>query len=221
MPKVPESYLQARRSEILDAAWRCFTRRGFHQTTMKDICRESGMSPGAVYRYFRSKVEIIGAVQERETEQQTALIAAMRTTAPDILRALESIGYHYFGRLLERDFQTHARLTSELWAEALRNEAARAAFGRHLGQFRETLAGLFAEGMKEATIPASDVDPRALANLVFALYQGSEMCKAVDPEGVDTNEVFRVLYRLATGRFPERPSTEPVAGPARAPAEEG
>jgi len=221
MPKVPESYLQARRSEILDAAWRCFTRRGFHQTTMQDICRESGVSPGAVYRYFRGKMEIIEAVQDRATEQQTALIAAMRATAPDILRALESIGYHYFGQLREKDFQTHARLTGELWAETLRNETARAVYRRHVGQFRETLAGLFGEGMKGTTTPASNVDPRALANLVFALYQGLEMCKAVDPEGVDTNEVFRVLYRLATGRFPERPSMEPLAGPARAPAEEG
>jgi AcrR family transcriptional regulator len=221
MPKVPESYLQARRNEILDAAWRCFTRRGFHQATMQDICRESGMSPGAVYRYFGGKMEIIEAVQDRETEQQAALIAAMRATAPDILRALESIGYHYFGRLVESDFQAHSRLTSELWAETLRNEAARAVYRRYLGHFRETLAALFSEGMKEATTPASDVDPEAMANLVFALYQGLEMCKAVDPEGVDTNEVFRVLYRLATGRFPERPSTEPPRGSARAPAEEG
>lgn len=221
MPKVPESYLQARRSEILDAAWRCFTRRGFHQTTIRDICRESGMSPGAVYRYFKGKMEIIGAVQEREAEQQAALIAAMRATAPDVFRALESIGHHYFGHLPERDFQSHAQLTGELWAEILRNEAARDVYRRYLGRFRETLAGLFAEGMKEAATPASDVDPRALANLVFALYQGLEMCKAVDPEGIDTTEVFRVLYRLATGRFPERPSVEPSRGPARAPADEG
>jgi AcrR family transcriptional regulator len=186
---------------------------------MQDICRECGLSPGAVYRYFRSKVAIIQAVRDRETERQTALIAAMRATAPDVLRALESIGYHYFGRLREADFQTQARLTSELWAEALRNEAARAGSRRHLSQFRETLAALFTEGMQEATAPASEVDPKALANLVFALYRGLEICKSLDPDGVDTNEVFRVLYRLATGRFPERPSLEPPTGPARAPAE--
>ena len=41
------------------AAIACFTRKGFHQTTMDDICEGAGLSPGAVYRYFASKDEII------------------------------------------------------------------------------------------------------------------------------------------------------------------
>src|SRR3989304_6177982 len=55
MPKVTEAHLEARRSQILDAAWTCFARKGYHQATMQDICQESGLSPGAIYRYFESK----------------------------------------------------------------------------------------------------------------------------------------------------------------------
>lgn len=66
--------------------------------------------------------------------------------------------------------------------------------------------------VKQPPTAASSADPRALANLVFALYEELQVCKAVDPEGPNTNEVFRVLYRLATGRFPERPSMEPSTG---------
>jgi AcrR family transcriptional regulator len=55
MPKVTEAHLEARRQQILDAALACFSRRGFHQSTMQDICQEAELSPGAVYRYFRSK----------------------------------------------------------------------------------------------------------------------------------------------------------------------
>src|SRR3954464_11109027 len=44
-----------RRSEILSAAQTCFARPGFHQTSMQEICAEAGMSPGNLYRYFRSK----------------------------------------------------------------------------------------------------------------------------------------------------------------------
>ena len=47
MPKVLPEYLELRRQQILDAAAACFSRRGFHQTTMQDICTEAGLSPGA------------------------------------------------------------------------------------------------------------------------------------------------------------------------------
>ena len=74
--------LQAdRRSEILAAAQTCFARSGFHQTSMQEICAEAGMSPGNLYRYFRSKEDIIAGIAERdraETAQQFAAVGQRR-----------------------------------------------------------------------------------------------------------------------------------------------
>jgi len=53
-----------RRQHILTSAWRCFSRDGFHATSMDDIIAATGMSSSAVYRYFRSKEEIIRASAE-------------------------------------------------------------------------------------------------------------------------------------------------------------
>src|SRR6476646_4204190 len=53
-----------RRSEILSAAQTCFARAGFHQTSMQEICAEAGMSPGNLYRYFRSNEDIIAGIAE-------------------------------------------------------------------------------------------------------------------------------------------------------------
>src|SRR4026209_3004031 len=70
--------LQAdRRGEILAAARACFARAGFHQTSMQSSCTEAGMSPGNLYRYFRSKEDIIAGIAERdraETAQQFAAV---------------------------------------------------------------------------------------------------------------------------------------------------
>lgn len=60
-PKVPEAYLKARRDEIIYAASKCFTEKGFHNMTMQDIYDATGLSPGAVYNYFSNKEDIVAA----------------------------------------------------------------------------------------------------------------------------------------------------------------
>ena len=61
MPKVTDAHIAARRQQIIEAARACFSRQGFHQTSVQDICKEAGLSPGAVYGYFPSKEHIIAA----------------------------------------------------------------------------------------------------------------------------------------------------------------
>lgn len=44
-----------RRTQIIQAALVCFTRKGYNNTTMDDIVAESGLSKGTLYWYFESK----------------------------------------------------------------------------------------------------------------------------------------------------------------------
>ena len=62
MPRITEARKTERRDQVLQAAFVCFARRGFHQTTMQEICAEAGLSPGAVYGYFPGKDAIIEAL---------------------------------------------------------------------------------------------------------------------------------------------------------------
>ncbi|WP_327113930.1 TetR/AcrR family transcriptional regulator [Nocardia sp. NBC_01730] len=67
MPRVSEEHLERRRQQILDAARLCFARKGFYETSMQDVFTESGLSAGAVYRYFKSKDELITALATQTT----------------------------------------------------------------------------------------------------------------------------------------------------------
>src|SRR6476659_6530306 len=68
MPKLKPNVQRARREHILDAAEQCFGRSGFHRTTMHDICKEAGVSPGALYVYFDSKEALIAGICERDRQ---------------------------------------------------------------------------------------------------------------------------------------------------------
>ena len=52
---------EATRARIVEAAYRLFIEQGFHATSMDDIIRAAGTSPGGLYRYFPGKEAIITA----------------------------------------------------------------------------------------------------------------------------------------------------------------
>ncbi|MDO7907695.1 TetR family transcriptional regulator [Paenibacillus sp. JX-17] len=79
-PKVNEEYKEQKKREILNTAIAVFTRKGYTDTTMKDIVEESGMSRGAVYSYFSSTEEMMVAIlglldTENQEQLQTAVNA--------------------------------------------------------------------------------------------------------------------------------------------------
>ena len=51
-----------KRRQILDAAVRVFSRRGFHACRVSDIADEAGVAYGLVYHYFSSKDEVLDTV---------------------------------------------------------------------------------------------------------------------------------------------------------------
>ncbi|MEL6766505.1 MAG: TetR/AcrR family transcriptional regulator [Pseudomonadota bacterium] len=63
------------RLEILEASMRLFQHFGFGKTTMADIARETAMSPGNLYRYYRNKQAIGRAVVERYFRMTEAQMA--------------------------------------------------------------------------------------------------------------------------------------------------
>ncbi len=59
-----EAERQERIRQILKAAGRLFLKKGYTNTTMRDICLKAELSTGAVYFYFKSKEEIYAQICE-------------------------------------------------------------------------------------------------------------------------------------------------------------
>lgn len=65
LPKVKAEYFDIKRELICDAALRVCKTKPLYDITMKDVIRESGVSQGGIYRYFRNVDEILTAVMNR------------------------------------------------------------------------------------------------------------------------------------------------------------
>lgn len=67
MPKVKDEYLQDKREQILDAAYRVCMQKPVYSITMRDIIAETGWSQGAIYRYFKNVHYILFELINRQT----------------------------------------------------------------------------------------------------------------------------------------------------------
>ncbi|MDP6701353.1 MAG: TetR/AcrR family transcriptional regulator [Candidatus Latescibacteria bacterium] len=54
----------SRRRELLDEAAWLFRQKGYHATSVRDVCSAVGMLPGSLYSHFASKEDLLVAVYE-------------------------------------------------------------------------------------------------------------------------------------------------------------
>lgn len=127
MPKVSQAHLDARRQQIIDAARARFATHGFAHTSMTDLVEASGLSVGAIYRYFNSKNDIIAAICG-----QASQAFPTELTAASIHDFLQHI------RTLARD-EDHARLVAQIYAEAAVSPTLAALVQHQLEDLREAV----------------------------------------------------------------------------------
>lgn len=210
MPKVTAAHRESRREQILVAAWKCFSRNGFHSTSMADVIREANLSAGAVYLYFRSKDEIIVAVAtqvfggiqgrlmefaQQEPPPSPAEIAAFLVRQPVL--ANEQAPADLFPLLLA------------VWSEATRNPTLIPVAEEILGGLR----GLIADMLGRWTVATGEqlpATPAQLTPLFLSLVQGFVMQHALSgvPLADDYGAAVTALF-TAAGLGP-RPMLSPV-----------
>ncbi|HMK08133.1 MAG TPA: TetR/AcrR family transcriptional regulator [Anaerolineales bacterium] len=74
-PRRSETPSGNRRSDILDAAQRLVTTKGYEQMTIEDILTELHISKGAFYHYFDSKADLLQALVTRMRDETCNLLA--------------------------------------------------------------------------------------------------------------------------------------------------
>jgi AcrR family transcriptional regulator len=170
MPKVSKQYLEARCSEILDAAVVCFARSGFHKATMRDIVRESGLSAGAIYNLFSSKQEIVAAIAARRHEEERRVFE-QALKQPTVAKSLGAIRDHFLSELNSPKQRMRRRVTVQLWAEGQHDsklqKVARGTFEKPYKLLRDLLT----EGQRQGEI-ATRIDAGALARFLVAAFHG-------------------------------------------------
>jgi TetR/AcrR family transcriptional regulator, transcriptional repressor of aconitase len=192
VPRITPARASAQRERVLDAALTCFAREGFHAATMQDIVAESGLSPGAIYGYFKGKTEMVMAIaSERHAMERRRMEHAL--TSDDIDTSLVRLVESFVLGLRDPQEKKWRRLAVQLWAESLSNPRLKREALGGVTQAVEVLAPMIGKAQSEGRWPAR-LDPQSAARVLIAILQGISLQLAWD-DNIDIGN-FAVALRI-------------------------
>lgn len=176
------AHADAQRDRILSAAQRCFAERGFHAASMASIAETAGLSAGLIYRYFKSKHEIIHGIVQRQLDLLAADLLAPVPEHRQDLAALLVDSYTGQGSLCgdQTERGLEPTLILEITAEASRDPGIERALCAFDQAIREAMAGWLAQPHQGHQLSAREVERRAL--LLRFLVDGMKMHQVRRPD---------------------------------------
>ena len=174
----PDESAAEKRRRIRVAAYRCFLRRGFHETTIDAICERAGISKGAFYWYFPSKqavfLDLLNNWADAVHDELTAeLGAALARPEPDsALRAT-----------LERELRRGHHIMP-VWLEFLTQVRRDDEVREGIAQFhRRARQGIVNFCLPLLTPELSEDEVRVFAGSLLSAFIGLVCQDLVDPGG--------------------------------------
>lgn len=202
MSKMPDGYLEARTTEIRDAAMRVFVRKGINATTMQDIASEAGLSAGALYRYFEGKEQLVRAVFEYCREENRALFEEAPSDIGSPLNSLFAVGRVVWDEFRQAGVGDRyaVQLAVTLGGGGRDDRLTAETRGTH-ADVLERLAALVRQAQVAGEL-ANDIDADALALTILSCVQGLQMFFVEFDEEMNTEGVYNVLGRMLRGLAP-------------------
>ncbi len=163
---------ERRRQQIIVAAKRVFSEKGFNKATMEDIAKEAELSPGTLYLYFKNKDELYASLSLRILQYLIIRLEHVNGNGeltPDqklesLIEAMFDV-YNFDPLIIINMFhlqsnETLKNLSPEMLSEI--EDLSRKSLG--------AMATIFDEGIKAGVF--IDRHPVALADIFWSLFSG-------------------------------------------------
>lgn len=175
-------------ARLLDAALDAFAERGFHGTSVEEVCERAGFSRGAFYSNYSSKTELFIALYHRQAETVLASLVERaaspreqtkgRDLATVVTEIMSMVPHDRRWFLINTEFALHA----------VRNPAAGATFAQARAQVRSIFADHLGEVLDHLDLKLT-VPPDTVARWLFALHEGGVSQAYVEPDKLAPHEL--------------------------------
>jgi len=182
--------LNARRDSVVAAAREIAGENGLDAVQIVPVAARAGIAAGTVYRYFPSKHDLVAALIEGITAQETAAIRQAAAAAPGPLSSLAAGIVTFAGRISER-----RRLAWAVFAQPVDREIEGLRLACHkslVAELERLIAGAAGEHLPEqdAALAAVSVFGGLLAGLIGPLASAAT-------DGKNMRETVQILSLMA------------------------
>jgi AcrR family transcriptional regulator len=191
------------RTDLVEAAYRVFSERGFHGASLEDISLAAGYTTGAVYSRFGGKDALFLAVLDDHIEKRLRVYLEAAEAAPDFESACRELGRAAVAAGRKEPGWTP--LLMEFWMHAARRDDLRAAVlernERQIDVLAERLEAIAARDGVTLRRPVAEI-----LRAVTALARGLGLERQLDGDA-ELEAIYTEYAWAMTRAFTERSTT--------------
>jgi AcrR family transcriptional regulator len=192
--KKSEGKSPERRAEIVGALYNCILKRGYQNTSVRDIAAEAGIQVGALYYYFENKDEILYSLADYVFEKYKRNFLRLTGEQPD--KSPEDMlkeGLQFFFIDIAGD-RSLVIVFQELLVISRHDKKLRTSLGKLYKQYREEVAEYLSAFLGSSELQKSDF--QALAAFLISASEGVSDLSDLDPKGYRLPEMAEMAYRF-------------------------
>ncbi|MFQ5604307.1 MAG: TetR/AcrR family transcriptional regulator [bacterium] len=184
----------ARRQEILDAARKVFSERGFEKATLDEIAEAAEYGKGTIYNYFKNKEELFCCIMERGIERFQKFVECAiqnKKTPREKLETYIDAAFEFFEKyrqifsIMETERNNLVRrLDGEMYRSSLKYQEKLVRF----------LADLLEKGIKKRDF--KNLHPIKTAHLLFGLIHVAFVHAIRTPEHIDLKSDAQLIKKI-------------------------
>ncbi len=162
---------EQRKIEILEAARKVFSKKGFNTATMEEIATQAELSPGTLYLYFKNKeelhtslsIEVLKRLVDK-AQKVTELDISVQEKIEKFMDVFIDL-YDYDSNILINLFHLQSGETLKNLSDEVLEQIKKYSSLSH-----KTISAVIRQGIDEGTF--IDEHPVALADILWASYAG-------------------------------------------------
>jgi len=182
-----KSMAKERRAEIAHGLYQSIARRGYANTSVRDIAREADIGLGLITYYFDSKDEILYTLADHVFDQyQESFVQFFKTHSdkPPKERLPLGIKFIFVDIAGDRDL---IAVFQELINLSRHDKKLRVSLKKLYKRYRVNIAEFIAECMQESNVPDEDI--HRLAAFLVSASEGASDQWSLDPRGIRLSEM--------------------------------
>lgn len=186
------SLAQARRSQIIQAFYRCVTSQGLAKTSLRAIAREAGVQPSSLHHYFKDRDEMIEEMVAVYTDRFFHGFLEEMARYEDATERLDKAVEFLFSPAMINEEATS--FFYDCCAEAKNNPRVRQSLAKLFRRFRQTILEYFSNLAIQSGLDPGEIQD--IATLIIAVHEGIELQWHMSPEDVSLERSLLLAKRI-------------------------